>query len=172
VHPTLTGVAFGLLAPSAAAGSDPEADAATGSVVERLEHTIHPWSSFVIVPIFALANTGIEISASGLREAFGRSLTWAVIAGLVVGKPLGVFLGITVAERTRLGERPAGVRQRTVLGIGNAAGIGFTVAIFVAELAFDDPQQQQDAKLAILTASVVSAVLALVVLRTPRRRTS
>lgn len=150
VHPTLTGVALGLLAPV--------------PVIERLEHRLHPWTSYAIVPLFALANAGIELSVSHMRDALSSPIAWGVFAGLVVGKPLGVVVGSRLATRSGVAAAPAGADRRHLLGIGNAAGIGFTVALFVTELAFTDEAQQDDAKLAILTASIVAALLALVVL--------
>ncbi|MFT3852283.1 MAG: Na+/H+ antiporter NhaA [Ilumatobacteraceae bacterium] len=150
MHPTLTGVAMGLLAPVA--------------VVERLEHRLHPWTSYAIVPLFALANAGIELSRSHMRDALSSPIAWGVFAGLVAGKPLGVVVGSRLAIRGGVATPPAGANRRHLLGIGNAAGIGFTVALFVTELAFTDEAQRDDAKLAILTASIVAALLALVVL--------
>jgi NhaA family Na+:H+ antiporter len=160
IHPTLAGVSMGLLAPSAADDRDADTDDPSGSVVERVESLVHPLSSFLVVPLFALANSGIELSAHGLVESAGRSLTWAILVGLVVGKPLGVWLGSRAAVAAGLATPLQGARGAR-LGVGYAAGIGFTVAIFVAELAFSDPVQQDDAKLAILGASVASAALAL-----------
>jgi Na+:H+ antiporter, NhaA family len=169
VHPTLAGVALGLLAPSAAGDDDPGTDEATGSVVERLEHALHPWSSYLVVPLFALANSGIVLSLAAIEAAAGERLTWAVFAGLVVGKPLGVLAATRLSEATGLARRPPGTRGPTLVGVGQAAGIGFTVAMFVAELAFDDATQLDHAKLAILAASVTSAVLAFSLLSLARR---
>ncbi|HZX56069.1 MAG TPA: Na+/H+ antiporter NhaA [Ilumatobacteraceae bacterium] len=192
VHPTIAGVAMGLLAPSTARLS-PEmvdieqladvsdapaaretSDLARGSVsvVEWLQHVLHPWTSYVIVPIFALANIGIEISADGLRDAAKSAVTWGVFFGLVIGKPLGVFVASRTTVRMGAADMPAESTSRQLIGIGTAAGIGFTVAIFVTELAFNDPARQNDAKLAILAASLVAAAVAGIILSTvpkPRR---
>ncbi|MGD9704457.1 MAG: Na+/H+ antiporter NhaA [Acidimicrobiia bacterium] len=184
VHPTLGGVAMGLLAPSTPRVqpelidtdelrdiSTPEQARLTSdlarssvSVVEYLQHVLHPWTSYLIVPIFALANSGIEISGESIRDAAGSAVAWGVFAGLVVGKPLGVVLAASAAARTSLAELPSGTPQRQLLGVGASAGIGFTVAIFISELAFTDPTRQAEAKLAILVASLVSALLAAAVL--------
>jgi len=143
------------------------------SVVEWLQHVLHPCTSYVIVPIFALANIGIEISADGIRAAAKSAITWGVFFGLVIGKPLGVVVAARTTIRTGLGEAPTGSTRRQMTGIGAAAGIGFTVAIFVTELAFTDATRQNDAKLAILAASVVAAgVAAVVLLTSPRSRTT
>ena len=157
VHPTIAGVVMGLLAPV--------------DEIARLEHRLHPWTSFVVVPVFALANAGIEISEESVEHAVSSPVTWGVLAGLVVGKPLGVLLGARLAMRTGHADAPAETTTRQLVGAGNAAGIGFTVAIFIAELAFvgGDPavtaQHVDDAKLAILAASLVSGIVALLVLR-------
>ncbi|MFZ9675193.1 MAG: Na+/H+ antiporter NhaA [Ilumatobacteraceae bacterium] len=181
VHPTLAGVVMGLIAPvTPRRGHDyvdveerPDlADSLrestvssesrdTVSVVEWLLHVLHPWTSFVIVPIFALANSGLEVSTEGFRNAAGSAVTWGVFLGLVVGKPLGIFVSTRVAIRSGLADKPAGVTTRHVLGAGSAAGIGFTVALFITELALDEGIDQANAKLAILLASVVSALLSI-----------
>jgi NhaA family Na+:H+ antiporter len=141
------------------------------STVEWLEHVLHPWTSFVIVPIFALANAGISVSSANLRAAAHSPITWGVLIGLLVGKPVGVLLATKLATRSGIADPPEGTTARQLLGAGNAAGIGFTVALFIAELAFTDGHGEvnlaevTDAKMAILVASVVSGVLAYVVLR-------
>jgi NhaA family Na+:H+ antiporter len=197
VHPTLAGVAMGLLAP-VTARVDPElvdadelADLSTVeharatqsvarssvSTVEWLEHVLHPWTSFIIVPVFALANAGVEVSTDSLRDALKSPIMWGIIVGLVIGKPLGVVLASTLAVRSGRADSPEGTTPRHVLGAGNAAGIGFTVALFIAELAFtnDDgtPNERHitDAKMAILLASVVSGLVAWAVLRQRREAT-
>lgn len=188
IHPTLAGVAMGLLAPVRPMWTPEQIDAdeltdlsdidharastqlARGSVsvVAWLEHQLHPWSSYVIVPLFALANAGIEVSSELARTALRSPIAWGVLVGLVVGKPLGVVIGTRLSVNARLADPPAGTGRRQLLGIGNAAGIGFTVALFVTELAFEDPAHQADAKLAILVGSVVAAALAVAVLRPGR----
>ena len=139
------------------------------SVVEWLQHALHPWTSYVIVPTFALANSGIAISGSGLNAALRSPITWGVLAGLVLGKPIGVLLAARLSVGSGLAERPAESSSRQMLGIGTAAGIGFTVALFITDLAFDDPLKRSDAKLAILVASLLAAALSSLLLRTRRR---
>jgi NhaA family Na+:H+ antiporter len=194
VHATIAGVLLGLLAPTrplfdpATAQQEGAAlaDGATAeevrharfvldesiSVCERLEYLLHPWTGFVIIPVFALANAGIEISASSLRDAASSTVTWGVIVGLAVGKPLGITLFTWLG--TRLGLRlPSGLDWRQVLGLGLAGGIGFTVAIFVTGLAFEDEQVLlDDAKVGIFVASFLAAAAALAVLRTVSRPAS
>ena len=190
VHPTLAGVVMGLLTPSVVRKqtelvdieelSDPSASVDSGSpsskakesvsVVEWLQHVLHPWTSFLIVPIFALANSGIHISLNGLRDAAGSAVTWGVFFGLLVGKPLGVVIATRAAVRSGISDSPEGSTTRQIVGVGMAAGIGFTVAIFITKLALTDPIQQENAKLAILLASVVAAGLAMLLLKTPASR--
>jgi len=184
IHPTLAGVVMGLLAPTVPRITPELIDTddlldvssveqvrittdlarSSVSVVEWLQYVLHPWTSYLIVPVFALANTGIEISTQSLRDALGSPIAWGILAGLVVGKPLGVVLASRLATRVDIAELPAGATARQLLGAGTAAGIGFTVALFIAEEAFVDPARQAYAKLAILIASIVSAMLAMVVL--------
>ncbi len=190
IHPTIAGVVMGLLAPVTPrvapdlvdeeeltnlssvehAQQSRQMARASVSTVEWLQHVLHPWSSFVIVPIFALANAGVVVSTDSLRAAWGSAITWGILIGLVVGKPLGVLLASRLAVRTGTADRPEGTTTRQLFGAGNAAGIGFTVALFIAELAFKDngvvnEAQVTDAKMAILFGSLVSGLLAFGVLR-------
>lgn len=181
VHPTLAGVATGLLTPLTPlkmAGFVRAEESETGEVVptdesvtvlEWFEHYLAPWSSFFIVPLFALANAGIEISTTSISDALSSRVAWGIVAGLFIGKPLGVLIATKIALRSGIAQLPKGAGGLTLWGIGHAAGIGFTVALFVSELAFEDEVLRADAKMAILFASVVSAVLAMVVLaRSPK----
>ena len=167
VHATLAGVAMGLLAPTAPRHGTSLVDAenrrapsAPGSVsvVEWLLHRLHPWSAFVVLPIFALANAGIPLGRGDLAAAAGSPVSWAVATGLVLGKPLGVIVGAWVAVRWGFARLPDGLGWRGVLAVGCAAGFGFTVALFVSELAFTDATQGRDATVGILAASVASAL--------------
>ena len=178
IHPTLAGVAMGLLAPSVprlspdlvdveeladvsdatAAHTTTELARGSVSVVEWLQHILHPWTSYVIVPIFALANSGIEISSNGLSDAIGSPIFWGVLLGLLAGKPIGIMLATKAAIRSGIADRPEGSTSVQIVGIGLAAGIGFTVALFITELALEDPTDQATAKLAILAASVLAAI--------------
>ncbi|MEY3092466.1 MAG: Na+/H+ antiporter NhaA [Actinomycetota bacterium] len=190
VHPTIAGVVMGLLAPAsphrsreyvdsedlARAGDVEYAMAATTraretvSTVEWLQHVLHPWTSFVIVPVFALANSGIHLSIDGMRDAVSSPITWGVFFGLLAGKPIGVLLATRIAVRSGVADQPVGAESRQLLGIGSAAGIGFTVAIFITKLALPSESDQSNAKLAILAASILAAVMSSVLLRTGGRR--
>jgi Na+:H+ antiporter, NhaA family len=184
VHPTIAGVGMGLIAPSTprlhrdlidsdelidlsdADAARTTSDLARGSVsvVEWLQHVLHPWTSYVIVPIFALANSGIVISADALDDAVESPITWGVMLGLLAGKPIGVVLATRATVRAGWADYPEDTKPRQITGIGAAAGIGFTVALFITELAFTDPVDQSNAKLAILVASVLAAAASTAIL--------
>lgn len=125
---------------------------------QRLEHTLQPWTTYLVLPVFALANAGVGLgSAGGLDLAHPVSL--GIIAGLVVGKPLGVSSFAWLATRLGIAELPAGVGWRQFLSASCLAGIGFTISLFITQAAFTDPQLLATAKSAILIASVASALL-------------
>ena len=135
------------------------------SPLSRLEHGLHPWSSFVVLPIFALANAGIVLDASSLEAATETPVALAVAAALVLGKGIGLIAGTALAVRLGLSRLPESVRWAHVLGVGLLAGIGFTVSLFITELAYTDGNLVDAAKLGVLTGSVVAAVLGVLVLR-------
>jgi Na+:H+ antiporter, NhaA family len=126
---------------------------------ERLQELLHPWTSFVVVPLFALANAGVEIDGHALRDAWTSAVGLGVILGLVVGKLVGVGVTSLVAERARLGQLPRGVGPVEVLGGAALTGIGFTVSLFIVDLAFTSPDLRDEAKIGVLTASTVAALL-------------
>ncbi len=200
IHPTIAGVILGLLTPARGWVSDrrlhsilnrvvahPPGDHWTGdtsdrrdlrrasiatrealSPVERLEILLHPWVAFIIMPLFALANAGIPILLNKLDGA----VTIAIIAGLVVGKPVGVVLFSFLAVKLRLALRPPDLNWNLLVGGGMLTGIGFTMSLFIAGLAYG-PDLLDSAKLGILVASTMSAVFGLLVLRwlaSPGRR--
>ena len=161
VHPTLAGVILGLMTPNIAKDGSGLEDSTDGSVsiIEWLETKIHPWSVFVIVPLFAFANTGVEISSNSIQAALDSPIAWGIFAGLVIGKPVGIFLSIFAARKSKIGEVPEGARPISIFATGSAAGIGFTVAIFIANLAFKDAATQDLAVVSVIAASIVSGVL-------------
>ncbi len=162
VHATVAGVALGLLTPARPVDGR--------AVLEDLEHTLHPWSSFLVVPVFALANVGIELSTDVVGSALGGRLAWAVMLGLVVGKSVGIA-GFTAAGlRLGAGRLPGGVRFGHVVGGAVLAGVGFTVSLFVADLAFDAPDLVAQAKIGILLGSVVAGGGGAAILLAVRRR--
>jgi Na+/H+ antiporter NhaA len=129
-----------------------------------VEAVLHPWTSNVVVPVFALANAGVVLTGGALAQAAISPVTLGVMVGLVVGKPLGITLASAAAVRFGLGRLPAGVSWRHVLAVGVVAGIGFTVSIFVSELAFTDPGRIDQARIGVLFASVTAGVLGWVML--------
>lgn len=124
----------------------------------RLEHTLHPWVAFFIMPVFALANAGVALSGDMLGQAFGSTVTLGVILGLVVGKQLGVTLFAWLAVRLGWAAMPARVTWRQLYGTAWLTGIGFTMSLFIGGLAFADPLLLGNAKIGILTASLLSGL--------------
>ena len=135
------------------------------SPLDRIEHHMNEWVAFVIVPIFALANAGVSLSIDGLDQAVFAG----VFFGLVVGKLVGVVAFTWLAVRLGVGRLPERTTWAHVVGIGATAGIGFTVALFVASLSFDDPNLLRSAKIGILLASTVAGILGFMLLRRAAR---
>ena len=161
IHPTLAGVVLGLLTPNTPKNVDGYHDIEDGSlsVIEWLEAKLHPWSTYLIVPVFAFANTGVILTSEALKNASTSVIAWGIFAGLVIGKPLGILVTMIAAKRLNIGDYPTGARNNDILATGSAAGIGFTVAIFIASLAFTDPAQRDIAIIAVILASIVSGFL-------------
>ena len=183
VHATIAGVALGLLTP--ARPTDPrgftdvmdealhlsdEPDAASlrsihleaqevVPVAERLGHVLHPWTSFVIIPLFALANAGVVLSLDGIGAAVTSAVGLGVFVGLVAGKLAGITAASWLATRLGLARLPSGVDWRHMTGAAAVAGIGFTVSLFITGLAFDDRGPVTEAKVGILLASLCAGVL-------------
>jgi len=136
----------------------------------RLENGIHPWAVFFIIPIFALANAGVHIGDQGVLNALSGSVSIGVMLGLLIGKPVGVILCAWLAVKSGLASLPRGVNWQHIIGAGFLAGVGFTMAIFIANLAFPNTEagivDRQHAIIAILAASAIASVIGLVVLAT------
>jgi NhaA family Na+:H+ antiporter len=126
------------------------------SPLARVEHLLLPWSSFVILPLFALANAGVELSARALDEAATSRIAWGIVVGLVVGKILGVWLASLAAVKLGVGKLPDGVGWGALAGLAATAGLGFTVSLFVADLAFGRSPLLGQAKVGILVASILA----------------
>ena len=122
------------------------------------EHRLHPWSAFVILPLFALANAGVELSGDSFGGLFSEGVPLGIILGLVVGKPVGVLLASWLVTKTGMATLPRGVGWLELGGVGLLAGVGFTVSIFISGLAFTDPHLVELAKIGILTASITAGV--------------
>jgi NhaA family Na+:H+ antiporter len=171
VHPTLAGVILGLMVPNVIVARSEIVDVEDGSVsvIEWLEHKFHPISTFFIVPLFAFANTGVVITADSIRGASQSLIAWGIFFGLVIGKPLGVLVAALTARSMKLVELPVGVDKSSLVATGSVAGIGFTVAIFIANLAFTDPVIQDIAVIAVIFASVVSALISVALFKLLQR---
>jgi NhaA family Na+:H+ antiporter len=151
VHPTIAGVLLGLTIPARPFGGR--------VVMDRLETAVHPVSSFVVVPLFALANAGVIRSADTLSAAVGSPVFWGVVAGLVGGKTFGIVGAAVFSRFLKLGRLPNGVRMRDMAGGAALAGIGFTVSLFITGLAFTDELLVSEAKMGVLGGSVLSALV-------------
>ena len=135
------------------------------SPLARAEAALHPWTSYVVIPVFALANAGVALSADALRGSATSRVTLGVVLGLVVGKILGISLASALAVRTGLGRLPAGCGWREVIGVSAMAGIGFTVSLFITDLAFDAPATADLARIGIFAASVLAGAVGWAILR-------
>ena len=188
VHATIAGVALGLLAPGrpllGQRAFENVEDVLTGDtadaaafrdvsfklresvpVTTRLSNLLSPWTSFLIVPVFALANAGVRLTGDAVSGAVTSRVTLGVIAGLVIGKPVGIYLFSVLALRSKLAVLPPGLKGQHLLGAGAVAGIGFTVALFISSLAFDDPEVAEQAVIGILFASIAATALGWGILR-------
>jgi Na+/H+ antiporter NhaA len=196
VHATIAGVAMGLLATAAPpsrerlerasalwrlfreeptpqyARTASRSVALTISPNERLQYLFHPWTSYVIVPLFALANAGIRIDAGTLRDAATSPITLGIVFGLVLGKPIGIAAAAWLVSRRGLGGFPLSLPWPPLLGAATIAGIGFTVSLLIADISFEG-RALEDAKLGILAASATASILSWatfrIIERLPRR---
>jgi len=183
LHPTIAGMAAGLLVAAYTPSREQVDEAAsrahafrqsplasvaretTRSVEralspnERMQELLHPWTSYAIVPLFALANAGVDLRGGALGDALSSPLTWAIVAGLVGGKTLGISIGALGAIRARLGKLPEGVGEGQVVGGAALSGIGFTVSLLIAGLAFEDSTLVEEAKIGVLLAAALAVVV-------------
>ncbi len=195
VHATLAGVAIGLLTPAKPlleervareyareAIADRELDAdelarlrfllsESVPMVERLQARLHPFSAYVVLPVFALANAGVPLDGGVLREAAGSTIALGITLGLVVGKPVGIVLAAFLTVRLGLGRLPDGTGWRMLTGLGAVGGIGFTVSLFIAGLSFPGEELlTSEAKIGILAGSLLSAGVGVTLLLLTTRR--
>jgi NhaA family Na+:H+ antiporter len=179
VHATLVGVALGLMTPTEPIRRPELIDAAeladvssyeaarqtataareAVSVVEWLEHQLHPWTSFAVLPLFALANAGIPLSRNTVGDALTSAVAGGIVLGLVIGKLVGISSFTWLAVRLRIARLPDGVTWSGIVAVSALAGIGFTVSIFVTGLAFGGEPLEEQAKIAILAASLLAAAI-------------
>jgi NhaA family Na+:H+ antiporter len=157
VHATIAGVAAALTIPMVGKNDD--------TMLERTEHALAPWSAYLVVPLFGFANAGVSLSDIG-AEGIVAPLPLAIAAGLVVGKQLGIFSAVVVADRIGFAARPANASWPAIWGVSILCGIGFTMSLFISELAFPrSPLLIDEAKIGILLGSLVSAILGYLALR-------
>jgi NhaA family Na+:H+ antiporter len=156
IHATIAGVVLGLLTPARPLGGR--------ETLEEIETRLHPWSSFLVVPLFALANAGVHLGGGRLSAALDSRVAWGIVLGLVVGKPLGILAATELGRRLRVGRLPEGVTRAQILAAGAVAGIGFTVALFVADLSYRGARLDE-AKAAILIASTIAGGLGFMLVR-------
>jgi Na+:H+ antiporter, NhaA family len=193
IHATLAGVVLGLMTPTQPIRRPDLIDAAeladvssyraarqtataareAVSVVEWLEHLLHPWTSFVVVPLFALANAGIPLGGAAVADALTSRVAGGIVFGLVVGKVVGITGATWLANRLRIVRLPDDTTWAGIVGVSALAGIGFTVSIFVTGLAFGGDPLEDQAEVAILAASLLASALgSTVIVATARRGSS
>ena len=163
VHATLAGVATGLMIPHVNKHNDIP-DEVEHSPLEHLEHALHPWVAYAILPVFAFANAGLYLGDMSLADA-KAALPVGVVLGLVVGKPIGIVGAAVLMRAAGWARFPAGMDLRAMLGLGMMCGIGFTMSLFIASLAYQDALLYEEAVLGILAASVIAAVVGFLWLR-------
>lgn len=194
VHATLLGVVIALITPAYRARRDEVAEVGrltraylqhphparahaahlsierSVPVGERLQALWRPWTDYVIVPVFALANAGVVLSGGALAVAATSPVTIGAIAGLVLGKPIGILLGIVLAVRLKLGDLAPGLTRLHLAGGALLCGIGFTISLLIVGLSITDPALADQARVGILAASLLSAVVGFALLRLAARR--
>ena len=191
IHATIAGVLLGLIAPAKPQQSKEEGmralewlrdkgeniypvdvrltamelNESSSSIAERIGSALHPISSFIIIPIFALANAGVDLGGGVLGDAAGSAITWGIALGLVVGKTLGIFITTWIGMKMPFTTRPKELNNLSLLGLSAAAGIGFTVALFITNLAYKENLIFADeSKIGVLFASLAAGVIGLLLL--------
>jgi NhaA family Na+:H+ antiporter len=159
VHATLAGVALAMFIPLKSAG---EADGARPAI--WLEHVLKPWSAWFIMPVFAFANAGLPLAGLSL-SALAAPIPLGILAGLFVGKQVGIVLGAGLLIALGLASMPAGGSWRSLYGVSILGGIGFTMSLFIGTLAFPDPQFESQVRLGVLAGSLLSAIVGYLILR-------
>lgn len=166
IHPTLAGVILGIMTPVSTHDeqrkSEPPGAQGTRSAHVQLKDVLHSWVAFAIMPLFALANAGVYVRDLGESVARFPSLAGGILSGLVIGKPIGIGLALFVCIKSGIGALPPGLRWRDVVVAGSLAGIGFTMSIFLADLAFPAGDRLVASKSAILVASALATVTGLI----------
>ncbi len=141
------------------------------SPLHRLEHSLHSFVSFIVMPIFALANAGVTFSSDIIANA-ASNVTLGVVFGLIVGKVIGVFGVSSLMIKLKLSVMPEGMTNKSLFGVGLLASIGFTMSLFVTDLAFDNPEYELQAKLGIFAASLIGGILGFFILKSSKNSTT
>ncbi len=157
VHATLAGVLIALTIPLKKKDGDK-------ALLHHMEHTLHPWVAYMILPIFAFANAGVSLTGVSFSD-LAQPLPLGIAAGLVLGKQIGVFSATWIAVKTGLARLPEGVDWRHIYGVACLTGVGFTMSLFIGSLAFGADETMNAVRLGVISGSVVSGVLGYVVLR-------
>ena len=162
VHATIAGVVLALMTPARPVNGR--------NVLEQLEHRLHPWSAYLVLPLFALANAGVAFGDADLSEGDAGRVALAVAVALVLGKLVGITVATLLALRLRIGELPQAIDLRSIVGVAALGGIGFTVSLFITPLAFDSASLVDGAKVGILAGSVVATAIGTAILALRPRR--
>lgn len=163
IHATVAGVLLAITIPARQRTASRAVLTSHESPMLRLEHALIPWNRYLIMPVFALANAGVALGGGAARSVVAP-VSLGVIFGLVIGKPIGIVLFSWLATRTRLAAMLDGIGWRQIVGVGMLGGIGFTMSLFIANLAFGEAPALETAKVGILLASVVSGIAGAIVL--------
>jgi len=157
VHATLAGVLIALTIPLKESDGDK-------SLLHRVEHEMHPWVAFLILPVFAFANAGVSLAGLSLAD-LAQPLTLGIAVGLFLGKQVGVMLATWIGVRSGLARLPDGVSWRHVYGVACLTGVGFTMSLFIGTLAFTDGETMNAMRLGVMSGSILSGMLGYAVLR-------
>ena len=149
LHPTLIGALVGFLLP-------------VSGPTRRIEHALHPWVAYAVMPLFALANAGVDLGGAATARDLTAPVGFGIVLGLVLGKPLGIFLAARASVAIGVAALPDGIAWRHILLLGTLGGVGFTMSLFISQLAFPEQRWLAGAKIAVLLASVLAAVLSLI----------
>ena len=164
IHATIAGVILAMTIPAKTSTGDIRAFTGPDSPLGKLETALHPWVNFLIMPIFALANAGVVIDSSSIGQGSMPAVVPGVFFGLLIGKPVGIFLFSWLAVKLRIAGKPEGTKWLQIFALGILGGIGFTMSIFIDNLAFADPALINAGKFSILATSFLAACLGLAAL--------
>jgi NhaA family Na+:H+ antiporter len=172
IHATLAGVILAFLTPARSINKSLGSETTQGELLlDKYIHNLHPWSAFVIMPIFAFFNAGVNVQGLDLMQTISHPVTLGIVVALVVGKPLGVFLFTFLASKLKLSDLPKDANWMQIIGVGCIAGIGFTMSLFISSLAFDSIDIEKNSKIGIVIGSLISMILgySLLLLSSPKK---